>query len=64
MFAVLKYIDTDNRANTHILVNVENVTADGFDITFETWADSIVWGLGANWIAFILGLPNAKGNTQ
>jgi hypothetical protein len=34
-----------------LLVRVENEKLDGFDLVFETWADSMVWDAAACWIA-------------
>jgi hypothetical protein len=53
VFAALQAVDTEQSINTRIRFYIGNVTANGFDITFETWNDSIVWNAGANWIAFI-----------
>jgi hypothetical protein len=42
----------DIAANIHrIAVRAENIRLEGFDLYFETWADSIVYNAGASWIA-------------
>lgn len=35
-----------------LLVNAANITNEGFDVTFCTWADSYFYEATANWIAF------------
>lgn len=47
----LSYLDTGNEANTRIKVYAENISKEGFELVFGTWADSIVWGAEANWMA-------------
>lgn len=47
----LNRIDASLFPTTRLDVRAENVTTDGFDVVFETWADSHVYGLGATWIA-------------
>jgi hypothetical protein len=47
----LSYIDTNNSYGTRVNVSASNITRYGFDAVFGTWADSITYGLQANWIA-------------
>jgi hypothetical protein len=36
---------------TRVLVSAEHVRLDGFDLCFETWLDSMVYGVTVSWIA-------------
>ena len=54
----LVHLDSSNEANHRIEVFVENVTRTGFDIHFQTWDDSSIWDLGAEWLAFSKGRPD------
>lgn len=47
----LSYIDTNNSHGTRVTVSAANITKYGFDAVFATWADSMTYGLSANWIA-------------
>ena len=51
----LSGLDVDHRWNLRIKCNAENVTADGFDVVAETWADTTVWQV---WVTYV-----AVGNT-
>jgi H-type lectin domain. len=39
-------------SNPRLQVHVENVTVEGFDLVYHTWADTIVYGASASWIAY------------
>ncbi|MBV8611957.1 MAG: hypothetical protein JO034_31510, partial [Singulisphaera sp.] len=52
-------LDVDQSKNTRVEVSARNVTPEGFDLVFRTWFDSIVYNLGANWLA----LEQAHGET-
>ncbi|MEM7133256.1 MAG: H-type lectin domain-containing protein [Chloroflexota bacterium] len=45
--------DLNPSANGRIAVSAINVTQNGFDLVFMTWADSQVYSAGATWIAYI-----------
>jgi hypothetical protein len=38
--------------NTRVRAYADNITAEGFDISIETWADSVLFGATATWIAY------------
>jgi len=44
-------IDILNSANARLTVEARNVTANGFDAVFSTWADTQVWAAHAAWLA-------------
>jgi hypothetical protein len=48
----INYIDSDNRANTRVMVFPSDETTKGFMLTFQTWSDSAVYDVEAYWIAF------------
>lgn len=50
---MLSSIDTERGANTRLTVSTANITSTGFDVTITTWGDSRVYGVKANWIAYI-----------
>jgi hypothetical protein len=43
---------TSGQINTRISVSAGNITQTGFDLNFTTWADSIVYGANATWMAY------------
>ncbi|WP_103258637.1 H-type lectin domain-containing protein [Tabrizicola aquatica] len=43
--------DIDHRTNSRIDIAAENITAQGFDIVFRTWADTRVARIRADWMA-------------
>jgi hypothetical protein len=47
----LMSIDELNTTNTRVNVYAENITKDGFDIVYLAWGDSIMYGVGASWVA-------------
>lgn len=47
----LNRIDASLFPTTRLDVRAENPTQEGFDVVFETWGDSLVYGLGATWLA-------------
>lgn len=49
---MLSGLDSDHNRNTRITVNAINITRDGFEIDFQTWSDSIIYGVGYTWIAY------------
>ena len=49
--AALRNLDIGNDANTRVQVSISNVTTEGFDYEFTTWADTRVHHAGAVWIA-------------
>jgi hypothetical protein len=45
-------LDVANYANERLTVTPINVTPKGFDVEYKTWADTRVYSLWANWVAF------------
>ena len=50
-------LDVDQSKNTRVEVSARNVTPEGFDLVLRTWFDSIVYSLGANWLALAPPAP-------
>jgi len=48
----LKMIDVWNGAGSRVSISSQNVTDTGFDLVFHTWSDTIVYAIGATWIAY------------
>lgn len=46
-------IDSSELKNHRMHVESENITTSGFELHFISWADSIVYELEAEWLAFI-----------
>lgn len=57
VIASMNFIDAtpgvESPSNVRISVYPDptTVTTEGFDLLYETWGDSKVWGVGVNWIA-------------
>jgi len=47
----LAHLDDYHGYNTRFSLGAHNITETGFDIRFHTWADSIIYGITASWIA-------------
>jgi H-type lectin domain-containing protein len=47
----LSMLDVNPGTNDRVRVKADNITQAGFDVVFSTWADTKIYGLGANWIA-------------
>lgn len=43
--------DIDHQVNSRLDISAENVTAEGFEIVFRTWADSRIARIRADWMA-------------
>jgi H-type lectin domain len=43
--------DIDRKTNSRVDITAENVTAEGFEIVFRTWADTRVARIRADWMA-------------
>jgi hypothetical protein len=52
VFLALSELDVDSSRNMRVVVAAEHVDARGFTCKGETWADSILYTVGADWIAF------------
>jgi hypothetical protein len=48
----LNKLDSDSSANTRVNIYPANITTTGFDMVFQTWHTSIVYGMAASWIAY------------
>lgn len=43
--------DIDHKTNSRVDISAENVTAQGFEIVFRTWADTRIARIRAEWMA-------------
>jgi hypothetical protein len=43
--------DIDHNTNSRVDISAENVTAQGFEIVFRTWADTRIARIRADWMA-------------
>jgi hypothetical protein len=51
VFTALNYMDCSTKKNLRINCYPSNITETGFDISFTVWADTVIHGVGARWIA-------------
>jgi len=54
----LKHLDVDNRANCRVKAEVADITKEGFKLTLDAWADTVMYGATAVWIAH----PSTRSN--
>jgi len=47
----LQFLDIPHGPNHRLKTTAENITEEGFDLLFDTWSDTRVYGCGASWIA-------------
>jgi H-type lectin domain-containing protein len=47
----LRGLDAAAGKALRVRVYAADVTPKGFNMTFETWDDSVIYGVGASWIA-------------
>jgi hypothetical protein len=50
----LSTLDVVNTRNTRVNVRAANITPQGFDLVIETWADTVLYGAYANWLAYTI----------
>ncbi len=43
--------DIDTTSNARVDIRAENITTEGFDLVFRTWADTKIARVRANWLA-------------
>jgi hypothetical protein len=43
--------DVGNEDAARLRVRAENISADGFDIVFETWLNTKIWSVSVSWLA-------------
>jgi hypothetical protein len=48
----LSYLDAIKDANLRIKASTKSITVGGFEVVFETWTDTHIWGAGVSWIAY------------
>jgi H-type lectin domain len=48
----LTSLDSGNDAHLRIMIYSENVSEKGFDLIVQTWSDTRIYGVEANWIAY------------
>jgi hypothetical protein len=51
--AALSGLDVDHSANTRVRLQVQNVTATGFELVVITWGDTILYSVWGMWYAEI-----------
>lgn len=44
--------DMDNSTNPRMDISAENISEQGFDIVFKTWADTRIARVRADWVSF------------
>ena len=54
--------DSDRHSNLRADLTAENITAEGFDLVFRTWADSRLARIRADWTA--IGAVPDEGDWQ
>jgi len=52
LFVGISEIDMDSSANLRVMTYADNITQDGFVWHGDTWLDSQLYAVSANWIAF------------
>ncbi|WP_067540939.1 H-type lectin domain-containing protein [Nocardia crassostreae] len=48
----LSMLDVDESKNARVRVEAQNITDKGFDLVCGTWADTILYSVNADWLAF------------
>lgn len=51
--ASLSYLDCDCGHNLRVKLLVDTITTTGFRLRVTDWADTVLWGVGVNWIAIL-----------
>jgi hypothetical protein len=51
----LSALDLDKGHNWRVKAYATNVTASGFDLNIDTWADTILYSAAASWVAYPKG---------
>lgn len=54
----LKELDVSNKANCRVKASASDITATGFTLTIDTWADTTMYTATATWIAY----PSNRSN--
>lgn len=52
VFVAVRVLDADHNRNLRFDVFANNVSQTGFNLTFKSWADTRIYGLIADWLAF------------
>jgi hypothetical protein len=52
ILVALNYLDAASYTTVRIEVMAENVNASGFALSYLTWANTQILGVGAQWLAF------------
>ncbi|KAJ1301964.1 hypothetical protein OPQ81_000801 [Rhizoctonia solani] len=50
-------LDSDCTRNMRLDTSAENITSDGFELTVNTWGDSIIYNATVSWISISSGNP-------
>jgi hypothetical protein len=51
IIVTLSLIDSDFQKNLRITLLARNIDPNSFNLRIQTWADSIIYGINASWIA-------------
>jgi hypothetical protein len=46
------FLDTDTKTNLRYKIEAISISRDGFTIKVSTWADTKIFGIGGNWLAY------------
>lgn len=52
VMAAISSLDSSNQANLRVTVSVQSVTATGFTVKVDTWADTKLAQVGVSWVAY------------
>ena len=53
VMTIINKLDSDKNYNLRISVFAGNVDTSGFDLTIQTWADTIIYGVRISWMSFL-----------
>ncbi len=45
-------LDVDHNSNTRVSAQAVDVDREGFNVRFATWAETLLYGVGVNWMAY------------
>jgi hypothetical protein len=52
VFVAVNFVDADKDVNLRYAVYANDITPRGFDLVFQTWADTKIHTIGVNWLAY------------
>ncbi|KAH8595971.1 metalloprotease, partial [Bisporella sp. PMI_857] len=59
----LKAFDLSNGANWRVRALAQNITSTGFDLSIESWADTVIYGATASYVAYPKGKEGVLSGT-